>query len=344
MNTSDIQFVDGIRQMYLPKLNTVQKISESGLRRWLAQSDSFIPVDTSDSNRIELCLYDTTEVITCLANDVSRLASAAFETAMSIDECKKDKKFLAWQLVEYYYSAFYSAHCTLKVCNFGLTQIDSNMIANIRRRASTLGITLPSYSKGIYCAHIDSTSSKIILFRVGRYDDSHKGLWQRYSDFLSVLSGVSVTTNSFDSNCVRSLQPNDSTPLCVYSHLPSPESHRIVSKIDEIKNAINRKGDNNWLSSVRNSVNYNHAFGVWFPFKTFDSTFSQFTGFNRLFLKDPLNGDLTISGDTELHEFVKCCQSINSINRAVLCDLSQRHPESKSFLRTGPLEYINLHT
>ena len=344
MNTSDIQFVDGIRQMYLPKLNTVQKISESGLRKWLSQSDSFIPVNTSNSNRIELCLYDTTEVIACLANDISRLASAAFETAMSIDECTKDKKFLAWQLVEYYYSAFYSAHGTLKACNLGLTQIDSNMIANIRRRAITLGITLPSYSKGIYCTHIDSTSSKIILFRVSRYDDSHKGLWQRYSDFLGILSGVSVATNSFDSNCVRSRQPNEPTPLCVYSQLPSPDSHRIVAKIDEIKNTLNKKGDNNWLSFMRNSINYNHAFGVWYPFKTFDSTFAQFAGFNHLFIKDPLNTDLTIFGDTELHEFIKCCQSINSINYAVLCDLSQRHPESKSFLRTGPLEYVKLHT
>jgi hypothetical protein len=344
MNTSDIQFVDGVRQMYLPKLNAVQKISESGLRKWLSQSDSFIPVNTSDSNRIELCLYDTTEVIACLANDISRLASAAFETVMSIDECTKDKKFLAWQLVEYYYSAFYSAHGTLKACNLGLTQIDSNMIANIRRRAITLGITLPSYSKGIYCTHIDSTSSKIILFRVSRYDDSHKGLWQRYSDFLGILSGVSVTTNSFDSNCVRSRQPNEPTPLCVYSQLPSPDSHRIIAKIDEIKNTLNKKGDNNWLSFMRNSINYNHAFGVWYPFKTFNSTFAQFAGFNHLFIKDPLNTDLTIFGDTELHEFIKCCQSINSINYAVLCDLSQRHPESKSFLRTGPLEYVKLHT
>ena len=344
MSNQTVQIADGIRQTYTPRLNTVMQVGFLGLRRWLSTSENFIPVDTGNSDIIELSLYDVTECMACWASDISRLACASLETVMCVNENASDKKFLAWQLVEYYYSAFYSAHCTLKICGFGLVQIDGTIIANIRRRATTLGLSAPNYTRGIYCVQVFPSQSKIILSRISKYDDSHKGLWHRYADYLGVLSGVTVLDNGTNTDRIRIKGAGEDAPFCVYSQLPMSDAQVIVSRIDEIRNAINQKGDNNWLSSVRNAINYNHSFGVWYPFKQFEEALSKITDMNFLFMKDPLHSDFVFCEEHELIKFVKCCQLINSINRTLLIDLAERHPENRSFLRTGPLSYINLHT
>lgn len=338
-----LQIVDGIRHLYLPKLNTVSRCASQGLRKWLSASDTFIPITTPDTNCVEFSLYDPTDVVACWASDIVRLGCASVETLFSISENPNDKKFLAWQAVEYYYAAFYAAHCTLKICGFGLIQIDNSIISNIRTRASTLGVPVPNIVRGTYCVNIDPITSKMTLYRVSRYDDSHKGLWQRYTDFLSVLIGTSVSTAARDSNCIRLRKPGEATPLSVYSHMPTSDAQAIVSRLEDIRSMLNQRGDNNWLSHVRNELNYSHAFGVWHPFKAYNDCYSTLPGMYSLFLQNPLCSDFSVRDEPELLAFAKCCQLVNSINREIILDLSVRHPDNKSFLRTGPISFLNLH-
>ena len=338
----EIDITDGIRQFYIPYLNSISKCADTGLRAWLASSDSFVPSYLGTGSSFEIVLYDISSLLSCVANDISRLSCASIESLNSIYEIPSSKKFLAWELVKYYYSAFYSAHSTLKICGFGLIQLDRNILTNITQRANTLGISFPLLSKGIYCFKIDSAYSKVVFFKVSRYDDSHKGLWQRYVDFIDVVTGLSVETADLDANCIRRNDQATKPNKCVYSQMTLTDAETVVSRLEELKHVINQHGDNNWLSSMRNLVNYNQAFGVWFPYKQFCDNHSQIPTLKDLYCLSPLCDSFSLESDVVLLEFVKCCQLINSINFSLLKDIVKRHPGNKSFLLNGPFSYINL--
>ena len=274
-----------------------------------------------------------------------RLACASFETVDAIAEIPNQRKFLAWQLIEFYYSAFYSAHSTLKICGFGLLQLSSPIIYQIEKRAETLGVELSHLSQGTYCVKICPSKSQIVFYLVSKYSDSHRGLWHRYYDFLNVLSGFSVSTDALDSSCIRTRKKSEAYPQSVYAQLPQQDAELIVSRIDNVRLLLNEHGDCNWLSSIRNSINYNHAFGIWYPYKDFRGEYEKLIPMRELYRLNSLNDKLQFTeNESELIRYVKCCQQINAFNKDLIDDLSMRHPENKSFLKRGPLAYLNLHT
>lgn len=345
MNITEIQLADGIRQLYVPKLNDVTKFSPKGSRDWLAHSGNFVPIDGCQKDYFELTLYDINEFLACWAGDIVRMTCASIETVTKITESQENKKFLAWQMVQYYYSAFYAAHATLKVCGFGLIQLDKQIIRNVVGRAHTLGISrTDNITNGIYCVNIDVPASKIIFYRVNKYDDSHRGLWKRYVDFIDVLRGSAVISGQFDSNCIKSRAPSEAHPLSIYSQLPIADAQIVIDRIEAIRNTIDKRGDSNWLSWVRNLVNYNQAFGIWYPYTEYQPKYDGLLSMRNLYQNNPLCSMLKYDDEeVELSEFVKCCQIINAINYAVIMDLSKRNSKNKSFLLSGPLKFINLH-
>ena len=252
-------------------------------------SSNFIPSGGGQKDYFELTLYDINEFLACWAGDIVRTTCASIETITGITESQPNKKFLAWQLVQFYYSAFYAAHASLKICGFGLVQLDKRIIQNIISRAHSLGISMVnSIEKGIYCVNIDVSSSKVIFYRVNKYDDSHRGLWKRYTDFIDILRGSSVVTGQFDSNCIRPREIAEDYPLSIYSQLPMIDAQIIVGRVEAVRASINKRGDSNWLSWIRNSINYNQAFGVWFPYTDYQDQYSKLVSMKELYLGNSL--------------------------------------------------------
>lgn len=337
----NIQMVDGIRQLYSPRLNTVSKEAEHGIRYWLLYNDSFIPSFNSSNNSMEFILYDGSEMLRYLAKDISRLSCAAIESLSSIQESINNKKFLAWQMVKAYYAAFYAAHSTLKICGMGLTQIDQRTIQRISRRAASYGFSIPQIKAGIYCIDFDTHVQKMISYYVSKYDDSHRGLWRRYIDLISIVCGTSIRTNHTDSNCIRIKEPSDSCTQSIYNQLPAIDAGPIVNRLEALKNALNKKGDSNWLSYIRNEINYNHAYGLWFPYKLYEEEYSYTLNNKTMFIDNPLSNRFDFANECELKQFFICCQLIVAINREMVEDLAKRHPDNKSFIRNDILRALN---
>lgn len=72
------------------------------------------------------------------------------------------------------------------------------------------------------------------------YDNNHEGLWKRFVDFLAHV---------------------DQTLL---SHLPQAESETVSDKIKEILRALRNwnSQNGNWLSRIRNLINYSQSYGI----------------------------------------------------------------------------------
>ena len=158
MDESTLKFCDGVRHLYIPELNKISSCTGSGLRQWLAVSDSYLPGNSSRDGYFEIILYDMREVLSVFARDIDRLSCAAIETVTNISPAIRNKKFVAWNLVNYYYSAFYSAHSLLKILGFGLVQIDDRIIRHLRARCLAEGAGEPKITSGMYGLEVELAS------------------------------------------------------------------------------------------------------------------------------------------------------------------------------------------
>lgn len=262
---NNTEFSDAVRQLYVPHLNSISNHSDCGIRGLLLLSENFTILPSIQRNCFTISFYNVDDFLSALASDIVRLSSAAFETIEDLTTSKKNKKFLAWQMVQYYYAAFYAAHSILKICSFGLVQLDNRILQKVKYRADAFNIPFGCMESGVYCMSIDGPS--VTFFKVHRYDDSHRGLWTRYLDFLGVLTGINVVTGEFDSKCIRLREESDSQTLSVYNQLSASDAETVVARLDLLRETLTTNGDNNWLSSIRNQINYNHCFGVWYPYK-----------------------------------------------------------------------------
>lgn len=339
MSNSKIHFSDGVRHLYVPGLNEVAIPHKEGIRSWLANSSNFVPKSSASDGYFEVTIYDYEEVMSVLAHDINRLSCAAVETINHISPLAQNEKSMAWNLIKYYYSAFYSAHSLLKILGFGLTSIDGTIIESLRKKCIANGLSNPIIKSGIYCVDVSRSEQVLRAYKVNRYDDSHRGMWKRYVDLLNVLEGVSVTTSSYDATCVRVRKKTEPYPMSLLSNLAPQDANGLLVRIKDVCDSLNIRGDSNWLSFVRNTVNYNHGLGVWFPYKDIDKNYSKITELKKLYQSSILDAAYDCGVGQDLVTFVKVCQMINSMNYDVIVDLSSRHPKNKSFLKNGVLSY-----
>lgn len=342
MPTTNISFSDCVRHLYVRKLNTISKCCVYGMRKWLFESEHYAVTD-SQNNYVELCYYDEQELLSVWASDVSRLSCAAFESVANVKTSGITNKFLAWNLVQYYYSAFYSAHSILKILGYGLVQLDGMIIDRLSRKAMAAGITISSsINRGMYCIKFES-NNKLILYKVNRYDDSHKGLWKRFFEILSVLNGEYVDTNLLNNDCIRIRQSNESIPLSFWGRVEQNDALDVQNRISQLKSIMNLKGDQNWLSYIRNIVNYNHGLGSWYPYFDYSRNYEKVVLFQKSCFENFLDKQFdVINSDDDILKFTKTCQLINAMNYDLLVDLKERNPESKSFIKDPCFKYINL--
>ena len=270
-----VRFDDGVRHLFIPGLNEISCLRDSGLRSWLATSSSFIPKQFVNDSLFELIVYSFEEPLESLASDINRLSCATLETLNSICTSEHNDKAIAWNLVKYYYSAFYSAHCLMKELGFGLIQIDEQIIRNIKLRCRAIGLSEPILKSGIYCVDFSFHDQVLRFYKIKRYDDSHRGLWHRFSDFLGVLEGVLVCSGSYDSNCIRIKAPSEPVPYSLFSYLPSEDANILASTVGSIRTLLNFRGDYNWLSFIRNTINYSHGLGAWYPYKELTKNYKK---------------------------------------------------------------------
>lgn len=163
---NSISFSDCVRHLYIPKLNQVEKTFSYGIREWLNRNDHYIVAETG-VNYIKIVYYDELELLSTLSYDISRLSCAFLESIINVQESKVNDKFLAWALIQYYYSAFYSAHSILKILGFGLVQLDNIIINKLHSKANIGGIAWQLQVKqGVYCVYFNVQNQEIVLYNI----------------------------------------------------------------------------------------------------------------------------------------------------------------------------------
>jgi hypothetical protein len=103
-----------------------------------------------------------------------------------------------------------------------------------------------SVSPGNYELRTEQASDRsfaVTLKKAAEGGGAHEIFWKRFNAFLSELANDVAADRE-------------------------PEANLVIAKIEELQALLSSKGLSNgsWLSSMRNEINYQHQYGVWFPF------------------------------------------------------------------------------
>lgn len=293
--------------------------TEMDIRVWVANQDYLISVPLS-SKAFSLDVRTPAHVKAALANDCNRMAIAAFETISGISKDQVMPKSGAWGVIRAYYAAFFAAHGILRLCGVFCSQLDSAHVRKIFEVADLLGQAneLTSLEKGFFQIIID------LSFRTASFDklkDSHRDTW---GAFLTLIS--------------RLIDDVPNTTALSYQKL---EASLILSNIKDSLTQSGYTEKGNWLSSVRNHVNYQHGYGVWYPYKSKNVASDILSKLTDGWQKEPALS-LISARIPDIKTFFEISTLITSVfreffcclcktNRLFQCDFLQRSTQNVEF-------------
>jgi hypothetical protein len=264
---------------------------------------------------------EKTFIAIALAHDACRLSCASFQTVSGIAADIGQRDYTAWSLVKMYYAAFYAGNALLRLFGESCSFFDRVHILRLVQLAAATGV-LPTFriESGLYrCVLIrEATALKCTRARSGS-GGAHESFWEIFGSKIDALSeGV------------------------LKGQLLRADAQSVFNQLEGSRKILRRKGSYNWLSVVRNDLQYRHQFGVWFPTqlkpRDRDSLSRLVLGWNA----DPMGIELGTGRIGILGEFVSCCSFIVALCHAILeriADLSTAG--TKSFVRLGPMVFLN---
>jgi hypothetical protein len=308
---------DGLRHFWLPDIHKVGGVTRLGFPDWMAKGDLLISIVTGPAN-FSIRVLTPDEAIRSIAHDSTRMASAAFETMLGLDSNRKLPKSTAWIVIRTYYAAFFAAHSLLRMFGTICGQLDRNQVLTLDRIATDFG-QLPSsgFEAGFYVGRYDSAVSEIHFQKPSSQRGSHEILWvvfaQKLRDISNHLLSVSATFTDL------SLQ------------------------LSEMESLLRQEGlsGGNWLSYVRNIANYQHGFGLWFPYLKSTASGSELVKIASNWNKTS-GKSLVFPRDGEVKTHVRVCTSIVAMCHAVACDMETHGIRQKCFHSYGGLALARL--
>lgn len=225
-------------QLFQPGL-----VSALDVKAWVANQNYFFAQDITAAS-FSLRASDPSQLRQALANDLNRVASAAFESAAGIGLDTALPRSLAWGSVRSYYSAFFAAHAFMRLFGTACVQLDGEHVDRILNAAQVMGRSggLAALGSGFFAASIDPTF-QAVTFR--RLKDSHRDTWATLLSVFDTLEAAIPATTALSSQKL--------------------EASTLLS---DLKAQLTRSGSTkgNWLSIMRNSINYRQSHGAWFPY------------------------------------------------------------------------------
>lgn len=314
-----------IRPFWMPGLNEVVGKQKFGLSEWLSKGEYYYISSPMSDNELTLDLSGrgfTKNMLFAFAFDCNRMASAAFETMYSIEPNRKLQNSIAWLLIKSYYAAYYAGHAITRMLGTSCSQLNKQStdkiveIAKLHRNDNGLTLSSSYYS----CIH-KANSQELFIHNIKSKGGVHESFWKIFYECIQDLS--------------RSILQ---TPII------TSRSQDISNKLDDLSKVLCYRGHNggNWLSSVRNQVNYRHELNAWFPHKKWSQKRIQdLFRFSSMWLDDPMNISLLIQPNKPVDLFICTCNFIVSLCRVFVLDMSERCSKGKSYLKDGSLKLLN---
>jgi hypothetical protein len=229
----------------------------------------------------------------------------------------------AWLIIQSYYAAFFAANSIVRMLGISCSQLEKpqtekiDQIAQLFKMDGGLKISTGYYQ----CVYNDQNKQLLCQNFKSSKGGTHESFWNIFLQKLKDLSNNILLSGNL-----------------------TIQSQAVATKIDELCRILCHEGKNggNWLSYVRNTVNYRHELGSWFPYeniskKTIEELYYNYT----MWLEDPMNISCVRVPGTDICLFHRACSFIVSLCRSLVQDMFDRCPKGQSYLSYGPIRLLN---
>lgn len=283
-------------------------ILESSKTKKYERIDEFLLTDqytiiNGTVNHIEI--YDQKGIFPdCLKQEILRFSNAASESILNSQIPRKNNKSIAWQFIELYYAGFFSAQALLRISGKSNSRLDQRVINLLNKKLSKQGFNLWTATKGSYEANYNDNYKTITLTKLEEAGGAHALLWQQFNIFINTILDSPATVS-----------------------LPSDD----IACLVQISNALQDGHSNNqgnWLSDMRNRVNYRMEFNVWHPYGANRSYYNSFKDYLTKTKEPPY------SGANDIYKAMWTILSICQILVGNIENIKMRSPKSNLLHRS----------
>lgn len=265
-----------------------------GVRTWLLQGGYYVRTD-STGDEFHLTTNDARDFLSYVAYDFSRFALSSWE---SLAVCRYERdavSLLGWPLIKLYYAAFFAAHSLMRADGGGVIRVERDQARHLTEYGKLIVGDDFSVSPGnfeIFTNQDAGGALEVRLIRLAEGGGAHDGFWKRFSAFLTSVEQREVAQSA-------------------------PNANDIVAEITALQGLLRAKGGDNgtWLSVIRNRINYQHDFDVWFPTKTANVAYEALDTARNLETRN-IRLDYNASRDA-VRGFVSAAQYLASLSRDV---------------------------
>lgn len=287
------------------------------VKAWVANQNYYVDSGMTPTS-FTLTVYDQEGLQAALANDCNRMSMAAIESICGVQIDAIFSKSSAWAAIRTYYASFFAAHAILRVFGYSYSQLEFEHTKKIFEVAKTTNVhgAHNKIEHGFYCIQIDKEFRKV---KFEKKSESHKDMWR---GFLSLIEQLN----------------NDVTKTSAISKHKS----EAMDLLSEARKGVTKNGSHiagNWLSELRNHVNYRHSHGAWHPNemgvalqRTIANISSQWKKPSDIF---------SITGKPqEMELFFESTTLLLSFMREMLCECADKVGDKKTVFQLGALRML----
>lgn len=320
MDNFPVAMADGIREKWITGINAISSVSAIGLAETLLTKAYMLEEAIPSTSLLFKIPNQDLDLPQSFAFEAARFSSATFESLLDARPSSTNEESLGWPLIRTYYAAFFAAHALLRICGESVTFLTTNQTNKLNQVAQIYTNQSSSFSNGIFHFKITDSSQKIQLTQLSRGGGSHEDFWKIFYKFL--IEVENVLAQKFSS---------------------SPDAITAIKTSQALRKSLSRENcsQGSWLSQSRNSINYRHEYGIWFPYKINRQKASSIArGFDNWQLEDS-DWEAKISSADLAEAHQSNSHAIAALLTCSLKDLAKRNTcQGKSFVDKLPFALL----
>lgn len=289
----------------LPRLGQ-DLAAAGGIKSFLETSVYQIEFPQSVATEIHLSSFNNAKLINHISFDFERFSLSSFETFSTYLLDNNSKSLVGWPLLKLYYSAFFSAHAIIRSQGAGVVNFDSDDLKNLNRLIKIHNATQPGFSAGTYVYQIERTSRPILILKpMEEKGGVHESFWKYFITYLNTAAAKAALDGQ-------------------------PDAAEFVTGVKELADAIKVGSRSSvWFSAMRNEINYQHKYGVWFPTKKGDYIQKTLPNLG-LVNSSAIRFDYSKSNEP-LNAFASTSRYLSCLNYEIGSYLAERSTSAKGF-------------
>jgi hypothetical protein len=246
LRKSDLEL---LRPLWAPSSLISDEDCKQSLKLWLMEGNYYV---NSTPPGLSLYCQVPDEIKKSLSLDAFRFAAHSAQTVFELEKTSAYTKFTSWRVIQAYYAAYFAAHAILRFFGKSFSHLENGHVNFLKERCHDETGYTPDLSSTYYLITYSPKDQELSFLR---RPESHKDLWRCFEELLRNISKETLSVTA------------------------SEQRRKDLSKIfSDLADALNFRGKHpagNWLSVVRNDVNYKSQHGAWFPFSKTTPSFED---------------------------------------------------------------------